>query len=87
MLNDLLSDSECAYFLDMPGSYRDMLRACFKAGAARERQACWDEVNKLIVPGELQGNGCDDAAQRNGLILASNLIMGRITAGQHGGGK
>lgn len=48
--------------------------------AERTKQECWDEINKWIKPGELQGNGCDDTAQRNGMILASNLISGLMGA-------
>jgi hypothetical protein len=44
----------------------------------QEAQACWDAINKWIKPGELQGNGLDDHAQRNGMILASNQVMERI---------
>ena len=39
-----------------------------------ERKRIWDEINKHIKPGKLQGNGWDDTAQRNGLILAANII-------------
>lgn len=35
---------------------------------------CWTAINNHIKPGPLQGNGCDETAQRNGLILASNII-------------
>lgn len=48
--------------------------------AERTKQECWDEINKWIKLGELQGNGCDDTAQRNGMILASNLISGLMGA-------
>jgi hypothetical protein len=49
-----------------------------EAGRKTERQECWDAINQWIKRGELPGNGCDETAQRNGLILASNLIMERI---------
>ena len=39
-----------------------------------ERRKIWAEINKWIIPGPMQGNGCDKTAQRNGLILASNLV-------------
>lgn len=45
---------------------------------AAERQVCWDEVNSAIKTGPLPGNGCDETAQRNGLVMASNIIMARI---------
>lgn len=35
---------------------------------------CWREINSLIVPGPLPGNGTDRVAQRNGLILAANVL-------------
>ena len=38
-------------------------------------QEAWNKINSYIKPGRLQGNGCDDTAQRNGMILASNIIM------------
>lgn len=39
---------------------------------------CWEAVNALIKPGDLGGNGCDQNAQRNGLILAANVIAALI---------
>lgn len=39
--------------------------------------SCWETINALIKPGELQGNGCDQTAQRNGLILAANAILAK----------
>jgi hypothetical protein len=41
---------------------------------ADERRKCWDAINKWIVRGPLPGNGCDASAQRNGMVLATNLI-------------
>jgi hypothetical protein len=35
---------------------------------------CWETVNAMIKKGPLQGNGCDDTAQRNGIILAANAL-------------
>jgi hypothetical protein len=35
---------------------------------------CWEAVNALIKPGQLQGNGFDDTATRNGLVMAANAI-------------
>lgn len=40
-----------------------------------ERQKCWDEINAAIKPGPLPGNGRDQTAERNGLVLASNIVM------------
>lgn len=45
---------------------------------AKERRACWEDINLHIVSGRLTGNGCDELAYRNGMIYASNLIMERI---------
>lgn len=38
------------------------------------------KIDSLIKPGELQGNGCDETAQRNGLILAANALHGLLSA-------
>jgi hypothetical protein len=37
---------------------------------------CYREIDKHIKRGELQGNGCDDTAQRNGMVLACNILHG-----------
>lgn len=50
----------------------------------RERQACWDAINAHITSGELPGSGWDQIAQRNGLILASNIIGNRIAESRKG---
>lgn len=36
---------------------------------------CWERVTALIKPGKLQGNGVDQTAKRNGIILAANTIL------------
>lgn len=36
---------------------------------------CWDVIDRLIVKGQLPGNGTDRTAERNGLILAANEIL------------
>ena len=41
-------------------------------------KSCKAEIDKWIKPGVLQGNGCNDTAQRNVMILASNLLAERI---------
>jgi hypothetical protein len=43
-----------------------------------ERKAAWEAVNALIVPGDIGGNGTDPTAQRNGIVLAANVLMSRI---------
>ncbi len=47
------------------------------AGELRAASACncWQRVNALIKQGDLPGNGCDETAERNGLILAANAIL------------
>lgn len=40
-----------------------------------EYKLIWDKINKYIKTGNLQGNGCDETAERNGLILAANIIF------------
>lgn len=45
---------------------------------ARDRQEAWLEINALIKSGDLGGNGCDMNAQRNGLVLAANVLMRRV---------
>lgn len=35
---------------------------------------CWKEIHGLIKEGELQGNGVDETAERNGIIKAANHI-------------
>ena len=41
-----------------------------------ERDRCWHEVNKYIRTGDLGGNGTNKNAERNGIILATNIISG-----------
>lgn len=42
-------------------------------------QACWNAIDRAIVKGPLPGNGCDKTAERNGLILASNLLCNMLS--------
>jgi hypothetical protein len=69
---------------EMRGHMASMAHALYRAiaalgekGCAREAviRECWDAINKYIKPGTLPGNGCDESAQRNGMILASNVLM------------
>lgn len=41
-------------------------------------KACLAVIGNSIAVGPLQGNGCDATAERNGLILASNLLSGML---------
>jgi hypothetical protein len=43
-----------------------------------ERRAAWESITKHIKLGHLQGNGCDETAQRNGLVLAANILRARL---------
>jgi hypothetical protein len=54
----------------LPGEIKAALYLAYKMGV----QECWDAVNDRIEQGQLPGNGVDKTAERNGLILATNLI-------------
>ena len=54
------------------------LQRLVAAVVARERSKAWRTVNKLIEPGDLGGNGCDNNATRNGIILSANALMASI---------
>jgi len=41
----------------------------------QERERVWHKINKQIKVGDLQGDGCDETATRNGLIKATNIIF------------
>lgn len=58
-----------------PGKTKSMSILDIKKIKKEERKRCWEEINKHIKTGKLQGNGCDEAAERNGLILATNIIF------------
>jgi hypothetical protein len=48
-------------------------------------EKAWVEVDRLIVRGELPGNGWDRTAERNGIIIAANKLremIDRATAGK-----
>lgn len=64
--------------MEMNSQFTDEAYAAgVEAGRKTERQECWDAINKWIKRGDIPGNGCDETAQRNGMILASNLIIER----------
>ena len=50
----------------------------WNAGREWERKKCWDAINQMIEPGDLDGDGWDKTAERNGLINAANAIMERF---------
>lgn len=56
---------------DLAFAIRDALRNARKD----ERRACWEALNACIQPGHLSGNGTDKTAERNGLILACNILF------------
>lgn len=45
-----------------------------EADVATLEQA-WKEIDALIRRGELSGNGCDQQAERNGIVLAANKLQ------------
>mgnify|MGYP000875327706 CR=1 FL=1 len=50
------------------------LRLAIRAAVAHEHEANLKAIQALIREGPLQGNGWDDTAQRNGIILAYNTL-------------
>lgn len=58
-------------------SYQMVRVLCQVATAARQQAAthCWKTINSAIVQGPLSGNGLDKNAERNGVVLAANLIF------------
>lgn len=60
-----------------PGMVRNVIKAIDQLGFNKTEglQEAWDAVNAIIKPGRLPGNGTDRCAERNGMILAANVIM------------
>ena len=58
------------------------LEAFYKLVVEKERKDAWEAVNALIVFGHIGGNGTDPSAQRNGIVLATNVLADRICRGQ-----
>jgi hypothetical protein len=56
---------------------RDTAREMLRDARKLEAQACWDAINAHIKTGQLYPPGQNE--QRNGMVLASNLVMQRIT--------
>lgn len=54
------------------------LFGAYLKGIQDESQNCCDVIRNNICEGHLQGDGRDKTAERNGLVLASNIIMERI---------
>lgn len=59
------------------GPYVETLERFAALVAAAEREACMQRIDGLIKPGSLPGNGLDQTAQRNGLVLAYNALHAR----------
>lgn len=72
-----LTDAQCAEFRKLPVPFNDMVRAIYSAGATMERAHCWKAIDGMIKRGPIDGNGFDKAAQRNGIIMAANVVMQR----------
>jgi hypothetical protein len=52
-----------------------ILETVTKEARRQARLEMWHAINAHIKTGDLGGNGCDMNAQRNGLVLAANLIF------------
>ena len=59
----------------------EAMRRHAQEAVMKERKEAWEAVQKWITPGDLQGNGCDQTAQRNGMILAANILAERFMKG------
>lgn len=64
---DRLNQNLIRHYIQCEGEYEANIRR-------NERQDCWDEINRHIQQGPLDGNGCDAQAERNGLVMASNIL-------------
>lgn len=58
----------------MNGMEKAFARAAWKAATEATREDCWNEINAAIRKGPLPGDGWDQSAERNGLVLASNIV-------------
>ena len=62
--------------------YNSFLAALAEYGAAVRAGAiddCWNAVNAYITRGPIDGNGCDELAKRNGMVLATNIIYSMVS--------
>ena len=69
-----------AWYRSVEGGFsndREVAWAAWSASRASKPNIdeCMAEIGKWIKPGILQGNGYDSTAQRNGLVLAYNLLV------------
>ncbi len=74
-LNAAYSGKEESFDERFTPAHRAALLAVYRAGQEAQRLEDWKAVNALIRPGNLGGNGCDQTAQRNGIILAANTLF------------
>lgn len=51
-----------------------LLETIIEQQKKEERKKMWEAINSQIVSGDIVGNGTDKTAERNGLILATNII-------------
>jgi hypothetical protein len=66
---------ECS---NLHNQIHDALCELVKGTAADAARECEKEIDSMIKYGPLQGNGLDETARRNGLILAANAISAKF---------
>lgn len=64
---DRLNQSLIQHYIQCEGELESNIRR-------NERQDCWNEINAQIKQGPLSGDGCDKQAERNGMVMASNIL-------------
>ena len=47
----------------------------FEKGYRAGLRAAWSSIQEAISKGKLRGDGTDQTAERNGKILAANIVM------------
>lgn len=63
------------------------LESAYERGRSDERREAWESVKSMIVMGQLQGNGRDKTAERNGIILAANRLADRYLDSERQSGE
>lgn len=76
-----ISEAEHALPLE-PKLSKEIVSAIQNDARHSERIECWQAINAQIKQGNLPGHGIDESAQRNGLVLASNIISMRSRASE-----
>ena len=69
-----LTDAQCNELRCMPVPFNDMIKAVYNAGVRKETERCWKAIDDMIIIGPLSGNGGDKSAERNGLVMACNVL-------------